>query len=162
MASRAISPNFSQNAEHKVFRGHAFSQVARYLDQHGFRLALRKALRSQHVLDLRSADTESQRPKCSMSAGVAISTNDCHTRLRIAQLRTDHMHDALVGRIHVEQADAEVTAVLLQSFDLAFRNLICNRCSARLGRNIVIDGRDGASRLPHPPPCRPQSIKRLR
>ena len=44
MSGRAVGPNFSQNAEHKIFCCHAFSQLALDLNQHGFRLALRKAL----------------------------------------------------------------------------------------------------------------------
>ena len=38
------------------------------------------------------------------------------------QLRTDHVHDSLLGRIHVEEADAELFAVGLQRGNLLRRN----------------------------------------
>ncbi len=78
------------------------------------------------------------------------------------KLRANHVHDALLGRIHIEQRHAEISTILLQSLNLAGRNWIRDRSAARLGRNIVIDRGDCALRLPDPAACHAQSLEGLR
>ena len=97
MAGRAISTNLAQNAENKVFGGHTFRQLAFDLNKHCLRLTLRETLRRQHVLDLRRTNAKSQRAECAVGAGMAVAAHNRHPRLRVTQLRTDHVHDALVG-----------------------------------------------------------------
>ena len=82
------------------------------------RLGLPQALRGQHVLDLAGADAEGERAERAVRGGVAVAADDRHARLGQAQLGTDDVHDALLGRAEVEQADAELAAVAAQHFDL--------------------------------------------
>ena len=46
------------DAKGKILRSDALGQGAAHLDQHGFRLALRQTLRSQHMFNFRRADTK--------------------------------------------------------------------------------------------------------
>ena len=87
------------------------------MDQHGLRLALRQALRRQHVLDFGSADAEGQRAKRAVSAGMAVAADDGRAGLGQPEFGADDVDDALVGRIHVEQGNAEFFAVLLQGLE---------------------------------------------
>ena len=103
MASRAVGPDLANDAQGKIFRGNAFSQRSADFDQHGLRLALGQALGGQYMLDFRGADAKGQRAKSAMRAGVAVTANDRHARLGQAQFRADYMHNALIGRVHVEQ-----------------------------------------------------------
>ena len=72
------------------------------------------------------------------------------------------MHNALLGRIHVEQRHAEIFAILLQGLNLPRRNGIGDGRAARLGRNVVVDGRDRALRLAHFAARHSQSLEGLR
>ena len=63
----------------------------------GLRLALQQALRGQHVLHLAGADAERQRAECAVRRRVAVAADDGHAGLRQSLLRTDHVHDALLG-----------------------------------------------------------------
>ena len=92
-----------------------------HVNQHGFRLALRQALGGQHVLDFGGANAEGQRAERAMGAGVAVAAYDGHARLGQSEFRTDDVHDALVGRIHVEQRNAEIFAIFLQRLQSAWR-----------------------------------------
>ena len=50
--------------------------VAGHGNAHAARLALRQALRGQHVLDFRCADAEGQRAERAVRAGVAVAADD--------------------------------------------------------------------------------------
>ena len=132
------------------------------MNQHGLRFALRQALRGQHVLHFRSSDAEGQRAKSAVRAGVAIAADDGYAWLGQAQLRADHVHNALLRRIHIEQGHAEFFAVLLQRLNLARRDGIGNRRTAWFGGNVVIHGRDCALGLPHFAARRAKAVERLR
>src|ERR1700730_13818802 len=97
-----------------------------------------------------------------MSAGMTIAAYDGHARLRETQLGTDHVHNALIGRIHVKQADAKIAAVLLERFNLALGDHIKNRRAARFSGNVVVDCRYRPQRLANVAPRDAQSIKSLR
>src|SRR5207248_2845263 len=117
-----------------------------YLNEHCFRFSLREALGCEHMLYFGCSYAERQCAESPVRAGVAISTDNGHARLGESKLRSNHMHDALLGRIHVEEAHAEFAAILLQRFNLSLGDWIKNWSAARLGRNVVIDGRYGAFR----------------
>jgi hypothetical protein len=93
---------------------------------------------------------------------MAVATDNRHPRLCEAKLRADHMDDALVRRIHVEEADTEFFAVLLECGDLFGGNEIGNRSAAGLGRNVVVDGGDGSQRLAYSSPGNSQAVECLR
>src|SRR5438876_2356251 len=109
------------------------------MDQHRLRRALRQRLRCQNMLDLRSANTEGQRAERAVSTSVAIAADDSHARLREPQLRANHMHNALLGRVHVEEANLEFAAIFLQRFDLFFCDRIKNWGAPWFGRDIVVN-----------------------
>src|SRR5258708_11204797 len=93
---------------------------------------------------------------------MAISTDDSHARFRDPQLRSYHVHYALVGRIHVEQGNAELSAISLQRFDLFRCNWICNRQSARRSGDVVVDCRHRTQRLANLTSVGAQPIESLR
>ena len=82
------------------------------------RFELLQALRGQHVLDLARADAKGQRAKRTVRGSVAVAADDRTARLSDPEFRTDHVHDALVLAVHVEQVDAGFFAVLRQRLKL--------------------------------------------
>src|ERR1700732_3139876 len=72
------------------------------------------------------------------------------------------MYDPLVGRIDVEQGNAELLAILLQGLYLPRGDGIRYRQASRCRGDIVVDGGDRALRLTYPPACDPQPIECLR
>jgi len=79
-----------------------------------------------------------------VSAGMAVAADDDHSWLGKSEFGADYVDDALLGRIHVKEADAELAAICLQGLDLTLRDWVENRSAARLGGNVVINCRDGA------------------
>jgi len=114
------------------------------------------------MLNLRCSDAERQRAKSSVSAGVAVAADNSHSRLRKAQFGADHVHNPLVGRVHIEQQNAEFFAVLLQRCNLPCGDWIRNRRTSRLGGNVVIYRGHGSLWLAHSPARRSQPVKSLR
>ena len=81
-----------------------------------------------------------------MSAGMAVAADDRHSRLRNPEFRTNHVHDPLFGRIHIEQPDSEFLAVCLQCRNLlaAIRSVIgVPRGSVGMLWSTVATVRDG-------------------
>ena len=94
---------------------------------------------------------------------VWLSPHTIDAGLRDSHLRADHVDDALVRGVHVEQFDTEVASVLVQRFEL----LLCDRVFdddlgiAWRGRNVVVGDRDhkvGASDFAI---GKPETLKRL-
>ena len=84
-----------------------------------------------------------------MGTGVAVAADDGHTRVREAKLGADHVNDSLFRGVDVEEANTEVPAIFLQSFNLLAGDGIKNGRAARLRWNIMIDSCDCAQRLAH-------------
>ena len=57
-------------------------------------------------------------PKAPWVDGVRVAADDGHAGLGGAELGADHVDDALVAVLHVEELDAELGAVLAQRVDL--------------------------------------------
>ena len=57
-------------------------------------------------------------PRGAVCAGMAVAADDCHPRLRDSELRPDHVHNALIGRLDVIERNAELRAVGPQRLDL--------------------------------------------
>ncbi len=87
-------------------------------DRHRARTRLRQRLRGEHVLDLAGADAERQRAERAVRRRVAVAAHDGDARLREPELGPDHVHDALPGRAHRVEADAELGAVRRQHLHL--------------------------------------------
>jgi hypothetical protein len=91
-----------------------------------------------------------------------VAANNRHARLGQSQLRPDHVHNALIARVHVIELDAEVGAVLAQRGNLLGRNLVDNVQPALFRRgHVVIHGRDGAIGTAHLAPGQPQPLECL-
>src|SRR5579884_527975 len=97
-----------------------------------------------------------------MRAGVAIAANNCHSWLREAKFRADHVHDTLVWGVHIEQLDSKFPAVVSECFNLPGGDHILDRSSSWIGRHVVVDGCNCPLRLPDASSCRAQSIEGLR
>ena len=81
MAGSTICADLTDNPEREIFCGDTLTKRAGDVNQHRFRTALWEALRGENVFDFRCADAERQRAKCAMGAGMAVTTDDRHTRL---------------------------------------------------------------------------------
>ena len=90
-----------------------------------------------------------------MGAGMAVAAYDRHTRLRQTEFRADYVDDALIRRIHIEERNAKVFAVFLQSFDLPRRYGIADRRTPGFGRDVVVYGGESSCGLPDSTACSP-------
>ena len=109
--SSAVGSNLPDNPQRQILRAHSVGSVRFTSNLHGLRLLLRQALRRQNMLDFRSANPKRQRAKSAVRAGMAVAADNRHAGLRQSQFRTDHVHDALFGRIDIKQPNAEFLAV---------------------------------------------------
>ena len=91
------------------------------LHRERLRLALQQALGGQDVADLARADAEGEGAEGPVRAGVAVAADDGRARVREAQLRPDHVDDALPLVAHPVEGDAELAAVPLEGRDLLGR-----------------------------------------
>ena len=127
-----------------------------------FDLNLRQALRRQHVLHFAGADAECERAERAVRRGVAVAADDGAARLRDSEFGPDHVHDALVPAVHVEQIDAELLAVFRERLELRGGVRIEHRQRAVFRRNRVVHHRECQFRPAHLAPRRLQPGKRLR
>src|SRR5664280_271417 len=81
-----------------------------------------------------------------MGAGVRVAADDGHAGLGEAEFGSDDVDDALLGRLDVEELDAEVGAVLAQGFDLARGDLVddVETVGDAAGGYVVVNGGDRA------------------
>ena len=115
--------------------------LAAYVDFHRLRLHLRQALRRQHVFHFAGADAECERAERAVRRGVAVAADDGAARLRDSEFRPDHVHDALIPAVHVEQIDAELLAVFRERLELCGGVRIEHRQGAVFRRNRVVHHR---------------------
>ena len=111
VALAATGADLSDDAEDEILRGHSGGQGAGNLDRHRLGALQRQRLSREHVLDLARPDPERQRAERAVRARVAVAAHDRHAGLRQAELRADHVNDALAVVAHREQPDAELLAV---------------------------------------------------
>ena len=136
-------------------------------DTHVAALALRQALRGEHVFHLGRADALGQRGERAVRGGVRIAAHDGHPRQGRPLLRSDDVHDALAHVVDAELADAEVPAVGVEGLHLDPRDLVDDAGDPRptLGRDrghVVIRRREVRVHAPGTPARQPQSLERLR
>ena len=88
-----------------------------------------------------------------MRGGVAVAADDDLARLGPTLLGADDVDDTLVRARHVEEVDAELLAVALESVELLLGDGVSDRegDAARVGRRVVIDNRDGQVGAPYSP-----------
>ena len=95
VADAAVDAHPADRAEDQVLGGDAGAELALVADAQRLRLALLQRLGRQHVLDLAGADAERERAERAVGRGVRVAADDRHARLGDAQLRADHVDDAL-------------------------------------------------------------------
>src|SRR6202035_3259659 len=171
-ALAAAGADLRDDREDQVLGGHAIGQRALDVDRHRLGLDLRQRLRREDVLDLARADAEGDRAERAVRRGVRVAADDRHARLGEAELRADHVHDALPGVAHRVQADTELSRVLAQRLDLRAGNRVGDRAvragerHARAGnagrRNVVVLGGDGQVRAAYLAAGRAQAVEGLR
>jgi hypothetical protein len=123
------------------------------------------ALGREHVAQLARADAEGERPEGPVRAGVAVAADDRRARVRQAQLRADHVDDALACVPHREERDRELAAVALEGAHLLGRRPLGPRAPpvrAEPRRDRVIHRRHRPLRPPHADAARAQLGEGLR
>ena len=101
------------------------------------------------MLNFAGADAEGQRAEGAMGRRVTVAANDGLARLSDAEFRSNHMHDPLIGILHVEEHDARFAAVALQGLKLRGRHRIQQRKVPVLGGHGVVHDRKRKVRSPH-------------
>jgi hypothetical protein len=101
-----------------------------------------EALGGEDVLDLARADAEGERAEGAVGAGVGVAADDRLAGLGVAQLRADHVDDALALGVDVVEADAELLGVRAHRLDLLAGDLVLDREGAVGGGDVVVDGGD--------------------
>ena len=116
------------------------------VDAEGVGLGLGEGLRGEDVLDLGGADAEGERAEGAVGGGVRVAADDGHAGLGEAKLGADDVDDALRGRLHVEELDAEFGAVAAEGFDLAQGGLVddVEAVGDGGGGDVVVYRGDGA------------------
>src|ERR1035441_5308984 len=110
--------------------------------------------------------------------GYSRTPNSAQLRLGQPELRSDDVHDALVGVAHRIQPDAELRAVLAQRLDLGARDRVGERAVRAIegdwgggwdtgagdpgGRHVVVLGGDGQVGTAYLAVGRAQPVERLR
>lgn len=154
MTGAARRADLADDRQHHVLGRHAIPQ--RTVDAHFHRLGRRKQQRlgRQHMLDLRRADAEGQRPQRAMRRGMAVAADERRARQGEALFRPHDMDDALRRRGRVDIVYAKLGCVaakrveLLRAFRVGDRQQIAVRVLARRGRQVVIG--DGERQLGPP------------
>ena len=77
------------------------------------------------------------------------------------EFRPDDVHDALVGRVEVEQRQAERACVAGEGAHLLRGDRVGDRQVPVAGGDVVVDGGERALGPPHPAPGEPQALERL-
>ena len=120
MAGAAVDADRADDVQDQVLGADAGRQFAFDIDRQGLGLALQQTLGGQHVADLAGADAEGQRAERAVGGGVAVAADDGLAGLGQAQFRADHVDDAAMVAVVIEQLDAVARAVAAQGVDLVF------------------------------------------
>ena len=144
----------------EVLGGHPGGRAPVEADFHGAGPGLDDALGGQDVLHLARADTEGERAEGPVSGGVGVSADDDHPRPGDPQLGADHVDDALLRRIEVEELHPEFPGVPYQRRHLPGGDLVGNGETAVAGGDVVVDRGDGQLRPPHPAAGRASTRRR--
>ena len=118
MSSSTRSRNFRDDIQNNILGGNTLFTFTIHGNAHGFGFGLEDTLRSKYHLHLRSSDTESNRTKCTVSRGMAISTHNRHTGLCKTLLRTDNVYDTMTWISQREIFNSVLFAVTTERFKL--------------------------------------------
>ena len=161
VALAAAGAGVGDQGEHQVLGGDAGGQAAVDGDRHRLRLRLHQGLGGEHVLDLGGADAERDRAERAVGAGVGVAADDRHAGLGEAELRADHVHDALLDVAERVQADAELLGVAAQRLDLGPGDRVGDRLVPVEGRDVVVLGGEGEVGTAYGPAGEAQAVEGL-
>ena len=161
VAGAAGATGFANNGQHDIFSGDARRCFAIHFNLHGPGTALLQGLSRQDVLNFGGADTKRQRAKCAVSGGVGIAADDGHPRQGHALFRPHHVDDTLIRVVQIVQLNAELLAVFDQLLHLNARHFAGRVDIFRLGRNVMVHGGEGFTRLTNLTVVRAQAVKGL-
>jgi hypothetical protein len=162
VAGAATDTDPGDQREDDVLRADARSQPAVDVHLVGLGSSLQQALRRQHHLDLAGADAERQRAEGAMRARVAVAAHDGHPGLGQAQLRSDHVDDALSRRAKPVERDAELAAIGLELGHLRGGHRVQDRQPPIMRRHRMVRRRDGLVGAAHPEAAGPKPGECLR
>ena len=165
MASRPGRADGANDGQRQILGANASAQFALHLHPQVAALALRQALRRQHMLHLRRANALRQSSEGAVRRCMRIPAHDGHPRQRRPLFRADHVNDALAHIRHLDLANGEPLAVLVQRLHLRLGHRIGNPIDARGaigGGHVVVRRRQIRIPPPRLPPSQGQPLERLR
>ena len=122
---------------------------------------MRQTLRGEYVFDFTRSNAKRECAKRAVRAGMTVATDDRHARLSQTQLRPNHVHDALFGRVDVEQLNAKLFAVAAECFHLIGRYRIGDWQTAIRRGDIMINRSESEIRTTNSSARLSQALKRL-
>jgi hypothetical protein len=139
----------ADDGENHVLGVDASRELPRHVDAAHLRAREAQALRGEHVPHLGGADAEGHSAEGAVGGRVTVAAGDGHARLREAEFRADHVHDALAPADGVEEPDPRLGRVPLQGRHHVLGQRIRQRPFLGVGGNDVVDGGEGAPRVAH-------------
>ena len=112
MAARAGDADLGDDPQRHVLGGDMRRQLAVEPDAHALRPLHRHHLRGEDVRKLGGAAAERERAEAADRAGVAVGHRMRRARQHHAELRRDHVRNALLGIAEVEHPDVVLGAAL--------------------------------------------------
>ena len=95
------------------------------------------------MLHLGGADTERESAERTMGGGVGVTADDGHAGHGQAELRADHVHDALLLVAEGVDAHAEFLGVAAQGLNLSTAGQVGDGAEDVVGGGVVVLGGDG-------------------
>ena len=149
VANAALHTKVANHMQDQILRRHALCKKAIHLNPAHLELVHGQALAGQHIAHLTRADPKGDRPESAMGGGMGITASHRHARLGQAQLRGNHVNDALPAAADVVQRDAVLLAVPFQGAEHLLRQRIGERPLLRGGRHDVVHRGHRALRTTH-------------
>ena len=143
VALAAAGADLRDDGEDDVLSGHAGLEGALNVDGHGLEACQGQGLGGHDVLHLGGADTEGQRTERTVSGGVGVTADDGHAGHGQAELRADHVHNALFLVAQGVDAHAEFLGVAAQGLNLGAAGQVGDGAEDVVGGGVVILGGDG-------------------
>jgi hypothetical protein len=143
MLQTVIRSSIVSASKDEVCRIHTRAELPVDLDATHFQRRQRQGLGREHVAHLRGPDAERDGTEGAVGRGVRIAAGDRHAGLGDAEFRTDDMDDPLPPGGRPVVGNAEFLAGFLERLDHAFGEVVGVGPCPRVGRNDVVNGREG-------------------
>ena len=162
VALPAARARVGDEREHQVLGGHAAGRLPLIVTAIVLGLACISVCVASTCSTSDGADAERDRAERAVRAGVAVAADDRHAGLGQAELRADHVHDALLDVAERVQADAELLGVATQRLDLGAGDGVGDRLVPVERGDVVVLGGEGEVGAAHGAAGEPQPVERLR